>query len=280
MTGLFDPQDPSVSRIWRAMLKESRGEPADGLAPWNETEAAMLALYGPLLVERVVIGQLGQSLDGHIATMAGASHYVTGPESLVHLHRLRALVDAVVVGWPTAEADDPQLTVRHVEGPNPLRVVIDGTGRIRARIEDGMRMFTGTAPGAVRLTGVDTPPLDGVESIAVPLDRAGHMTPDTILRALAARGCRRVLIEGGGRLVSRFVEAGALDRLHVGVAPLITGSGRTGLGLPGVERLGDAIRPAARHYPMGRDVLFDLDLGQTVNAGGGAGAPAPAERER
>lgn len=256
MSLLFDPREPSVSRIWRAILKRSRGEETDTLTPWNETESGMLALYGPLLQESFAIGQLGQSLDGHIATCTGASHYVTGPESLINLHRLRALADAVVVGRATVEADDPQLTVRHVEGPNPLRVVIDAHGRIGA----GARIFHGPAPGALRLTGIDTPPLPGVESMVLPLDGAGHMAPDAILRALAARGCHRVLIEGGGRIVSCFVAARALDRLHLAIAPLITGSGRSGLSLPGVADLDDAIRPDARHYPMGRDVLFDLDL--------------------
>jgi len=73
----------------------------------------------------LVIGQLGQSLDGRIATPSGKSHYITGPESLVHLHRMRAWVDAVIVGAGTVAADNPQLTVRRVEGRNPVRVVID-----------------------------------------------------------------------------------------------------------------------------------------------------------
>src|ERR1700722_4202831 len=77
-----------------------------------------------------VIGQLGQSLDGRIATPTGHSKYISGPEALRHLHQLRALVDAVVVGVQTVIADDPQLTVRHVEGRNPARVVIDPNGRL------------------------------------------------------------------------------------------------------------------------------------------------------
>src|ERR1700754_3479338 len=96
-------------------------------APWE-------ALFGPLRAGRadslMVVGQLGQSLDGRIATETGHSHYVNGPSGLAHLHRLRALVDAVVVGVGTALADDPQLTVRRVSGPQPARVVIDPNGRL------------------------------------------------------------------------------------------------------------------------------------------------------
>ena len=78
----------------------------------------------------VVVGQCGQSIDARIATASGHSHYINGAEGLAHLHRLRALVDAVVVGVGTALADDPQLTVRRVAGPNPARVVIDPNGRL------------------------------------------------------------------------------------------------------------------------------------------------------
>ena len=96
--------------------------------PWEE-------LFGPLrhgrVDELVVVGQIGQSIDGRIATVTGHSHYINGPAGLAHLHRLRALVDAVVVGVGTALADDPQLTVRRVTGPQPARVVIDPAGGCR-----------------------------------------------------------------------------------------------------------------------------------------------------
>ena len=90
----------------------------------------------------VVVGQCGQSIDARIATASGHSHYINGAEGLAHLHRLRALVDAVVVGVGTALADDPQLTVRRVAGPNPARVVIDPNGRLAA---DGARCWRTTA---------------------------------------------------------------------------------------------------------------------------------------
>ena len=109
--------------------------------PWAE-------LFAPLrhgnVDDLMVVGQIGQSLDGRIATASGHSKYINGPAGLAHLHRLRALVDAVVVGVGTAIADDPQLTVRRVVGPQPARVVIDPNGRLAA----GARVFTADgAPG-------------------------------------------------------------------------------------------------------------------------------------
>lgn len=92
---------------------------------------------------RFVIGQLGQSLDGRIATESGHSHYINGREDIQRLHHLRALVDAVVVGAGTVAADDPRLTVRHAEGTNPVRVVLDPRGGL----DPGRAVFTdGAAP--------------------------------------------------------------------------------------------------------------------------------------
>ena len=70
-----------------------------------------------------------------------------------------------------------------------------------------------------------------------------------------------ILVEGGGITVSRFLQAGALDRLHVSVASLIIGSGRPSITLPPVDTLDDALRPPVRHFTLGTDLLFDVDLG-------------------
>ena len=96
--------------------------------PWGRFRPARRGTVDDL----VVVGQIGQSLDGRIATETGHSKYINGPAGLAHLHRLRALVDAVVIGVGTALADDPQLTVRRVAGPQPARIVIDPKGRLGA----------------------------------------------------------------------------------------------------------------------------------------------------
>jgi diaminohydroxyphosphoribosylaminopyrimidine deaminase/5-amino-6-(5-phosphoribosylamino)uracil reductase len=183
-------------------------------------------LFGPLrkgaVDDLLVIGQIGQSLDGRIATESGHSKFVNGPAGLVHLHRLRTLVDAVVVGVGTAIADDPQLNVRRVAGPHPARVVIDPKGRLRADArlfaDDGVRRLVITAQGSC------CAPPPGVEIVALPAVD-GQIAPAAILSALAGCGIKRMLIEGGANTVSRFLVAGCLDRLHVMVAPIILGSG-------------------------------------------------------
>ena len=230
--------------------------------PWEE-------LFGPLRTGKadglVAVGQIGQSLDGRIATPSGHSHYINGPAGLAHLHRLRALVDAVLVGVGTAIADDPQLTVRRVAGPNPARVVLDPAGRLpdtaRLLAPDGARRLIVTA------TGTSPAVPSGVELVALP-KADGQIAPAAILRALAERGLRRVLIEGGADTVSRFLAARCLDRLHVVVAPIILGSGRPGLTLPPIERADQALRAPMRTHRLDDEVLFDCDLsGQRLAVG-------------
>ena len=101
--------------------------------------------------------------------------------------------------------------------------------------------------------------MDGVESAQVPVLN-GRCNPADVIALLNARGRRRILIEGGGAIVSAFVAARLMDRLHLAVAPLITGEGIRGLTLPPVRALSEAIRPLSRQISMGRDTLFDLEL--------------------
>jgi diaminohydroxyphosphoribosylaminopyrimidine deaminase / 5-amino-6-(5-phosphoribosylamino)uracil reductase len=207
-----------------------------------------------------VVAQLGQSLDGRIATVTGDSKYINGEAALDHLHAIRAHVDAVVVGIGTVIADDPQLTVRRAEGRNPARVIIDPRGRLPhdaqcVTLQDDARRIV------IRRAGSAAPLPAGVEAIEIAGPRDAPLAPGAIVAALGRAGFARILIEGGARTVSDFVHAGCVDRLHLLVAPVLIGSGMPGLTLPTVEKLGGALRPATRAYLLeGGDVLFDCDL--------------------
>jgi diaminohydroxyphosphoribosylaminopyrimidine deaminase / 5-amino-6-(5-phosphoribosylamino)uracil reductase len=218
-------------------------------------------LFGPLcsgtVDDLVIVGQVGQSLDGRVATATGHSKYINCPAGIEHLHRLRALVDIVVVGVGTAVADNPQLTVRQVAGPQPARAVIDPSGRLGANAklfaDDGVRRLLITTDGSRA-----TPP-PGVEVITLPAED-GNIAPSAIVASLAGAGMRRILIEGGADTVSRFIAARCLDRLHVNVAPVILGAGGPGIELPPLERADQAHRMQVRVYKIEDDVLFDCDL--------------------
>ena len=245
--------DEALLERWRPVPRIVRASQGLLVPPWD-------TIFGPLragIVDDIfVIGQLGQSLDGRVATTNGHSHYINGPAGLTHLHQLRSLVDAVVIGVGTAIADDPQLTVRRVPGPNPARVVIDPrcrlSGNPRLLADDGVRRIIVTAADS----GCKFP---GVEVVKIPEAGKG-LAPSAILAALASLGLRRILIEGGPDTVSRFMAAGCFDRLHVVVSPIILGSGRSSLMLDPIARVDQAMRPPIHVHMLDGEVLYDCDL--------------------
>ena len=243
--------------------------------------ADLFALYKPMLdarhrhlqsnsAEPWLVAQLGQSLDGFVATTTGDSYYVTGPESLVHLHRLRALCDAVLVGAGTVAIDNPQLTTRRVPGDNAVRVVLDPG----ARLDGTAGVFTdGQAPtlwlcdaGSANLARSRLAQQQArAEVVGVPglLDANGEPSAAAAraaVDALAQRGLRLLFVEGGGMTVSRFYRASLLDRLHLVVAPVLIGEGRRGLQAPARPVMADCPRPPVRRLTLGDDLLWDLDL--------------------
>ena len=257
-TGPFHPQGEQTSSEaltqWNLFLKEFFSSDPLLASP-------LQALFEPLRISQVdtmmVVGQLGQTMDGRIATVTGQSKYINGRPGLTHLHQLRALLDAVVVGVGTAIADDPQLNVRLVSGKNPARVVIDPKGKLnpeaRVWFEDGTRRLW------VVSEGVEINAPTGVEMVALPaLD--GRIAPLDILKCLHQHGLNRVLIEGGAETVSRFLQAGCLDRLHLIVAPILVGSGRASLNLPAIEHMDQALRLNVLTHLLGNEILFDYDL--------------------
>ena len=235
--------------------------PADG--PLADLIDLYLPMCGATAARPITVGHLGQSLDGFIATHSGDSQFVTGEGNIVHLHRMRALCDAVVVGAGTVAFDDPQLTTRHVTGPHPLRVIFD-PGR---RLAPTFKLFTDgaaptlyicersrLAPGETRLGGAAavgvSPGPDGVIEVA---------------QLLKERGCARVFVEGGGVTVSAFLAANLLDRLQLAIAPVLIGAGRPAIRLAPQTYLRDCLRPAYRVFRMGGDVLFDCELDSEVD---------------
>jgi riboflavin-specific deaminase-like protein len=251
------------SHEWQTLLALAAGAQTPHASVPLAAPSPLQALYGPLCEARragpFVVGHLAQSLDGRIATVGGMSRWLSGAEDLLHTHRMRALVEAVVVGATTVLLDDPQLTVRRCTGPNPVRVVIDPD----RRLDGSQRIFRDGLAPTLLLCGADRA-RDGervghAEVVPVPRGEGG-LSPHEICRALADRGLSSLLIEGGGVTVSRFLAAGALNRLQITIAPVILGSGRPSIVLPTITDLGDSLRPRTRQVIMGADVMIECDF--------------------
>lgn len=219
-------------------------------------------VYLPLLRRMargpLTVAQLGESLDGAIATAEGDSHYINGAEALDHLHRLRALSEAVIVGAETVVRDDPLLTTRRVPGTNPIRVVIDPN----RRVPPTRRVFGSEAPTLVMTRSAETGDEEfhrAPTALAIASDGRA-LAPAAILAALAYRGARAVLIEGGCCTVSAFIDAGQVDVLHLLVAPILLGPGTPALRLKPSARVAAARRLAVAAHQLGDDVLLDCRL--------------------
>jgi riboflavin-specific deaminase-like protein len=245
--------------VWQRVLAVKSGAACLCCGDWSPEERDALDLYGALArpsEKPLIFAQVGQSLDGRIATETGDARDISGQDGLTHLHRLRALCDAVIVGVTTALHDSPRLTVRLASGENPARVVIDPQGRLPNDAgllqDDGARRIVVQACDAPRPAGVEI----------IRLRRNGWIAPREISKALRAAGLRNLMVEGGGITIAQFLEAGLIDRLHVAVAPLLIGSGPQGLSTAPIATLAEALRPKTQAYNLGSDILFDCTFGK------------------
>jgi riboflavin-specific deaminase-like protein len=257
-------------------LRETAPEDASAVLSWapptgwgsllrsSDSQRDLLELYLPICsataARPITVGHLGQSLDGFIATSSGDSYSVTGPENILHLHRLRALCDAVIVGAGTVQADNPRLTTRLVAGSNPVRVIIDPACRLPAAHTVFSDRQASTIRAGVVGSAAAAQARDRGEDVLEVAARGTTLDLTDLLRQLHARGFCRIFVEGGGVTVSAFLEAGLLDRLHIAVAPLLIGEGRPAIRMSPRVRLRDCLRLQHRVYRAGLDILFDCDL--------------------
>ncbi len=271
VVGMVDP-NPQVSGRGIAQLKRAGIQVEVGCL---EAEAQQL---NEAYIHRVQTGRpftilkAGMTLDGQIATAGGQSQWITGDEARSQAHRLRADVDAVLVGIGTVLRDDPQLTARLGSDPvqlaprQPLRVVVDSRLRIPLRAavlqrqEDAHTVIATTrlAP----LKKIERLQASGIDVLIMP-NAGGHLNLTALWTRLGQLGVTSLLVEGGSELNAAVLRAGLPQRLMCFVAPLLLG-GQDAKGLFGgisPRRLRDAVPlKNLRIEPVGRDMLIQADF--------------------
>lgn len=188
--------------------------------------------------------KIAQSLDGRIASITGHSQWISGEKSLRYAHLLRASHDAVLVGSGTVHADDPLLTVRHVPGRNPLRIVLDS----RFGIPPQSKIISTPNEASTWVFGrTDAPEPEwagrpNVELIRLDPDEKGRVPIKKMLKTLGDRGVGSLMVEGGSAIWTSFLEAQVVDKLEVVIAPMIIGHGIDAIDDLEVLKVTDAIR--------------------------------------
>lgn len=203
-----------------------------------------------------------QSLDGSIAARRGEQTLISGPESLKLTHVLRARHDAILVGVGTVLSDDPQLTVRLVSGRDPQPIIVDSqlrTPPTAQMVRAGRRpwIFTTAAAGDAQQAALEAA---GAVVVRLPTDSQGLVSLAALLAQLHDRAIRRVMVEGGARVISNFLATHLADRLVLTIAPLLLG------GLSAVDHLGQVngrgiprlARPIMQ--PYGQDMVLFGEL--------------------
>jgi riboflavin-specific deaminase-like protein len=262
---------PHVRNIEYLHAKEAKlghvapaGAPLDGSAIGEVINVAPLLGHATAAAWRpYVVLKYAQTVDGRIATRRGDAKWISSEAERRISHGLRAACDAVLVGVGTAIIDDPQLTVRMVPGSSPLRVVLDST----LRLPSTARVFDDRA----RTVVITTEPSSETGRAALRARAVGVHVVDasprgvdlaSALQTLRTLGVGSLLVEGGARVITSFFAEKLVDRLIVGIAPTIMGTGIDAVGDLGVARVAESVRLTNRSiHQAGGDLLVAADVG-------------------
>jgi 3,4-dihydroxy 2-butanone 4-phosphate synthase/GTP cyclohydrolase II len=203
-----------------------------------------------------------QSLDGSISARRGEPMAISGPESMEMTHRLRAQHDAILVGIGTVLADDPRLSVRLVDGPNPQPIIVDSQLRcpLQARmIQNGSNPWIASREDAP-LERQQALEAAGARVLRLPAADNGQIDLAALLASLWKLGIKSLMVEGGAAVISSFLTAHLVDRMVVTIAPMLVG------GLNAVEQAATTRRAALprlsrpQYQKLGDDIILLGDL--------------------
>ena len=202
--------------------------------------------------KKLVIAQIGQSIDGRIALNNGNSHYINNPKSIIYLHCLRSISDAIIVGSNTIKKDDPLLTTRKIKGTNPKRIIIDGSLSLNNKYKifnDGNENIIFTKSNKnIRLNN----------STIIRL-KEKNFTKNFITQIKKLK-YKNILVEGGSKTISELINNKYIDILQFMIAPILIGSGINSLNLKEISNLNKAIRPKHIFNELENEIIVNLFL--------------------
>ncbi len=207
---------------------------------------AVLPYYAERYKKTFVVTHFAQTLDGRIASISGDSKWIGNQENLVHAHRMRALLDGILVGSKTVQSDNPLLSVRHVTGNDPKKIIVGGDHLNIGNYQISKKEFISFSQGT-----------NTKGNNFVLNKEKGIYNPSGILKKLYELGLRTIYIEGGSLTTSTFLSQNMIDQVQVHFAPIILGSGITGFNYKGTQYLKDAIYfKSFRYLPLGNQMMF------------------------
>ena len=259
---MSDP-DSRVDGRGIAMLRDAGIEVRTGVCEWEARDLQAGFVLNRTAGRPLVSLKVASSLDGRIATAAGESKWITGPEARAAGHMLRATHDAILIGAGTALADDPELTCRlpGMTDRSPVRVVLDRhlrlslNGRLaRSAADTALIVYADPSVDPGRKAALADA---GADIRHVTADPHGRPDARAVVEDLARDGVTRLLLEGGGGIAASFLAAGLVDRIFWYRAGLtIGGDGRPALAPLQLDRLADAPRfQRMAAIPLGDDLL-------------------------
>ena len=199
------------------------------------------------------------TLDGKIASITGESRWISCEESRRYVHRMRSRSDAVMVGVDTVIADNPQLTVRHVRGRNPLRVIVDS----HLRTPESVTLLSGQLPSRTIIATTESNPRVHLRyqnhgaTVLVCEQHQGRVSLADLLQRLGSMGIQSILLEGGSRLAGTMLQQGLIDECVFFYAPKVIGSdGFSPFAITGITDMGHAMAFKDLDVRrMGRDIV-------------------------
>ena len=205
-----------------------------------------------MLKKKFYIGQIGQSLDGKIALLNGNSHYINDKNSISYLHSLRSICDAVVVGVNTIRKDDPLLTTRAIKGPNPQRIIIDPS----LKLTNKYQVFKDGMPNIIFTHSKLNKKFNNTQIYKLPERNFTNLIYQNINRL----EYKFVLVEGGSKTISKFLENGLLNIMQFIIAPTIIGSGINSINIEPITNLKNVIRTKNNIFKFGKEIIVSLEF--------------------